>query len=195
MPRELEYKPLLYTTTIRNPERYKDFMNILKRFDGEILNDHTVELFERELFKVGLYRPMILPNSVKQKWASTQRGEFADEPLTDVETATIYRRNDPNANPVLKGHKEAGFPKGWQSRFDTQFKLMKVLGFVYYEWGKRIEFSQTGNYLADTVSISINEGVISREIVNPRNEQVAFMQAFAKQQRCNPFVRELNDNH
>ena len=71
---------------------------------------------------------------------------------------------------------------------------MKVLGFVYYEWGKRIEFSQTGNYLADTVSISINEGVISREIVNPRNEQVAFMQAFAKQQRCNPFVRELNDN-
>ena len=80
MPRELEYKPLLYTTTIRNPERYKDFMNILKRFDGEILNDHTVELFERELFKVGLYRPMILPNSVKQKWASTQRGEFADEP-------------------------------------------------------------------------------------------------------------------
>ena len=177
MPRELEYKPLLYTTTIRNPERYKDFMNILKRFDGEILNDHTVELFERELFKVGLYRPMILPNSVKQKWASTQRGEFADEPLTDVETATIYRRNDPNANPVLKGHKEAGFPKGWPSRFDTQFKLMKVLGFVYYEWGKRIEFSQTGNYLADTVSISINEGVISREIVNPRNEQVAFMQA------------------
>lgn len=127
MPRELEYKPLLYTTTIRNPERYKDFMNILKRFDGEILNDHTVELFERELFKVGLYRPMILPNSVKQKWASTQRGEFADEPLTDVETATIYRRNDPNANPVLKGHKEAGFPKGWPSRFDTQFKLMKVL--------------------------------------------------------------------
>ena len=194
MPRELEYKPLLYTTTIRNPERYKDFMHILKRFDGEILNDHTVELFERELFKVGLYRPMILPNSVKQKWALTQRGEFADEPLTDVETATIYRRNDPNVNPSLKGHKEAGYPKGWPSRFDTQFKLMKVLGFVYYEWGKRIEFSQTGDYLADTVSISINEGVISREIVNPRNEQVVFMQAFAKQQRCNPFVRELNDN-
>ena len=164
MPRELEYKPLLYTTTIRNPERYKDFMHILKRFNGETLNDRTVELFERELFKVGLYRPMILPDSVKQKWASTDRGEFADEPLTDAETAIVYKRNDPNVNAALKGHKEAGYPKGWPSRFDTQFKLMKVLGFVYYEWGQPIEFSQTGHYLADTVSISINEGVISREI-------------------------------
>ena len=194
MPRELEYKPLLYTTTIRNPERYKDFMHILKRFNGEILNDRTVELFERELFKVGLYRPMTLPESVKSKWRSTKRGEFADVPLTDEETAAIYQSNDPNINTALKGHKEAGYPKGWPSRFDTQFKLMKVLGFVYYEWGQPIEFSQTGHYLADTVSININEGVISREIVNPQNEQIAFMQAFAKQQRCNPFIRELNDN-
>lgn len=194
MPRKPEYKPLLYTTTIRNPERYKDFMHILKCFDGEILNERTVELFERDLFKVGLYRPIILPNSVKRKWASTTRGEFADEPLTDAETETIYKLNDPNINSVLKGHKEAGYPKGWPSRFDTQFKLMKVLGFVYYEWGKPIELSQTGHYLANTVSIGIDNGVISREIVNPQNEQIAFMQAFVKQQRRNPFIRELNDN-
>ena len=25
MPRKPEYKPLLYTTTIRNPERFKEF--------------------------------------------------------------------------------------------------------------------------------------------------------------------------
>ena len=49
MPRKPEYKPLLYTTTIRNPERFKDFMHILKRFNGRILNNKTVELFEREL--------------------------------------------------------------------------------------------------------------------------------------------------
>ena len=187
MSKELEYKPLLYTTTIRNPERYKDFMNILKRFNGKILNDTTVELFERELFKVGLYRPMNIPKSVKDKWASTKNGEFADEPLTDTETQAIYKKSTQN-------HKEAGFPKGWPSRFDTQFKLMKVLGFLYYEWGKPIEFSQTGQYLANAVSIKIENGLISREIVNPQNEQIAFMQAFAKQQRCNPFIRELNDN-
>ena len=194
MPRELEYKPLLYTTTIRNPERYKDFMHILMRFDGKILNEETVELFEREVFKVGLYRPMILPDAVVKKWKSTSRGEFSDIALTDQETKDVYRLNDPVENPNIKGHKEAGFPKGWASRFDTQFKLMKVLGFVYYEWYKPIKFSQTGRYLADTVSIKVDGLDISREIVNPQNEQVAFLQAFAKQQRCNPFIRELNDN-
>lgn len=194
MPKELEYKPLLYTTTIRNPERYKDFMHILKRFDGKILNNETVELFERELFKVGLYRPKILPSSVTSKWGSTKRGEFAEESLTDAETEAIYKCNDPDINTNLIGHKEAGYPKGWPSRFDTQFKLMKVLGFVYYEWDKPIEFSETGNSLANTVSIKINKGLISREIVSPQNERLAFMQAFAKHQRCNPFIRERNDN-
>ena len=65
MPRKPEYKPLLYTTTIRNPERFKDFMHILKRFNGRILNNKTVELFERELFKVGLYRPMKRPEQFR----------------------------------------------------------------------------------------------------------------------------------
>lgn len=194
MPRKPEYKPLLYTTTIRNPERFKDFMHILKRFNGRILNNKTVELFERELFKVGLYRPMKRPETVQDKWKSTKNGELASKPLTDEETKDVYQQNDPQVNKSIKGHKEAGFPKGWPSRFDTQFKLMKVLGFVYYEWGKPINFSQTGNYLADTVSIEIDSGAISREIVNPQNEQIAFMQAFAKQQRCNPFICELNDN-
>ena len=188
------YKPLLYTTTIRNPERYKDFMHILKRFDGMILNEDTVRSVERELFKVGLYRPMMRPESVISKWASTKNGEFAETTLTDDETAILYDMNDPIVNEDIKGHKEAGFPKGWPSRFDTQFKLMKVLGFVYYRMGAPIKFSQTGNYLADSVRISTDEGVVSREITNPQFEQMAFLQAFSKQQRCNPFVNELNDN-
>ena len=53
MPRELEYKPLLYTTTIRNPERYKDFIFLLKKFDGQILTAEVVEKIEREASSVG----------------------------------------------------------------------------------------------------------------------------------------------
>lgn len=89
MPRKPEYKPLLYTTTIRNPERFKDFMHILKRFNGRILNNKTVELFERELFKVGLYRPMKRPETVQDKWKSTKNGELASKPLTDEETKDV----------------------------------------------------------------------------------------------------------
>lgn len=31
MARQSEYKPLLYTTTVRNPERYKDFIPSIEK--------------------------------------------------------------------------------------------------------------------------------------------------------------------
>lgn len=196
MARLSEYKPLLYTTTVRNPERYKDFIHLLKNFDGQILTSEVVELFERETFKCGLYRPMKrIPASVKEKWGNTSTGDFGEFALTDAETKAIYDGNDPSLHSDIKGHKEAGFARGWESRFDTQFKLLKVLGFVYYKMGEPIVFSETGNFLANSVSITYNsDGTVNREIINPQNEQAAFLQAFAKQQRCNPFIRELNDN-
>ena len=196
MPRQSEYKPLLYTTTVRNPERYKDFIHLLKKFDGQILTADIVEQFEREAFKCGLYRPVKrIPESAKLKWGNKAPGDFGEYALTDEETKAIFDGNDPRIHTDIAGHKEAGFERGWESRFETQFKLLKVLGFVYYNMGERIEFSETGNFLADTVSITYDDnGTVNREIVKPQNEQIAFMQAFAKQQRCNPFIRELNDN-
>ena len=196
MARQSEYKPLLYTTTVRNPERYKDFISILKKFDGQILTADIIEQFERETFKCGLYRPVKrIPVSVKEKWGKTKNGDFGEYALTDEETKAIYDGNDPNLHNDIKGHKEAGFKRGWESRFDTQFKLLKSLGFVYYKMGEPIKFSETGNFLASAVSITYEQdGTVNHTVVKPQNEQIAFMQAFAKQQRCNPFIRELNDN-
>lgn len=196
MPRPPEYKPLLYTTTVRNPERYKDFIHLLKRFDGQILTTDIVEQFEHECFKCGLYRPVKrIPESARQKWGNTSTGDFGEYALTSEETKAIFDGNDPRIHLDIKGHKEAGFERGWESRFDTQFKLLKVLGFVYYKMGEPIVFSEIGNFLADSVEITYgSDGTVNREIVNPQNEQAAFMQAFAKQQCCNPFIRELNDN-
>lgn len=196
MAKSSNYKPLLYTTTVRNPERYKDFIHLLKKFDGQILTSDIIKQFERETFKCGLYRPVKrIPASAKQKWGNTHTGDFGEYALTDNETQTIYDENDPNIHADIKGHKESGFARGWESRFDTQFKLLKVLGFVYYKIGEPIVFSETGNFLANAVSITYDaNGTVNREIINPQNEQAAFLQAFAKQQRCNPFIRELNDN-
>lgn len=196
MARKAKYKPLLYTTTVRNPERYKDFIHLLKQFDGHTLTADVIEKIERETFKCGLYRPKKrIPASAKAKWGNTKVGDFGEYALTDEETKIIYDGNDPNLCDDIKGHKEAGFEKGWESRFDTQYKLLKVLGFVYYRMGEPIRFSETGNFLASAVEITYGaDGTVNREIVNPQNEQIAFMQAFAKQQRCNPFIREKNDN-
>ena len=71
MARQSEYKPLLYTTTVRNPERYKDFIHLLKKFDGQILTADVVEQFEREAFKCGLYRPKsVFPNQQSRSGAT-----------------------------------------------------------------------------------------------------------------------------
>lgn len=79
-----------------------------------------------------------------------------------------------------QSHKEAGFEKGWQSRFDTWYKIGKELGFVYYWMGEAIEFSENGNMLLDKE--------------HPENEVLVFANAFAKYQRHNPFRRILNKN-
>lgn len=196
MPRNATYKPLLFTTTIRNPERFKDFMHILYKYNGMKLTEQVIEEVEKDIFTVGLYRPTKrLPLSVKSKWASTSPGEFAEEPLTPSEAKLVYDGNDPQQHDDIKGHKEAGFAKGWPSRFDTQYKLMKTLGFVWYKMEEPIRFSELGVYLAQSIEINQANGMIERRPSDtPQYEQMAFLQAFAKYQRCNPFVRELNDN-
>lgn len=196
MSRPAEYKPLLFTTTIRNPERVKDFLFILRKYDRQILTNDVIESVEKDLFTVGLYRPSKrIPSSVKAKWASTRVGEFAEEALTPEEAKIVYDNNDPQLHDDIKGHKEAGFAKGWPSRFETQYMLMRSLGFVYYKMNEPIIFSEIGKYLASSVEIEITSGYVDRHpSATPQYEQMAFMQAFAKYQRCNPFVRELNDN-
>lgn len=182
-----KYKPLLYTTTIRNPERYKDFMHVLLKYDGVVLNDQSVKSIEKDLFRVGLYRPMIRCASIADKWKEADKGDVALYALTEEEADFLYKNNP-------QKHKEAGFTAGWLSRFDTQFKLMKILGFVFYGQGQKIEFSESGRLLANSVSITIEGEIIKKEIINPHQERLAFLNAFARHQRGNPFIRELNKN-
>lgn len=74
--RESTYKPLLFTTTVRNPERMKRLLNVLSKFNGEILTSELAENIIAELIKYGVYRPMKISNSVKEKWSSSKKGNF-----------------------------------------------------------------------------------------------------------------------
>jgi len=167
MPRrQQEYKPLLFTTTMRNPERLKDFLLVFKEFDGEILTNKIIEKVAKSLIKKGLYKPMKVSLSVKDKWKN-------EIELSGAETKKVF-----DDNP--QSHKEAGFERGWPSRFDTWFKIAKELGFVWYWQNEKIEFSESGNMLLDKEK--------------PENELMVFANAFAKYQRQNPFRRVLNKN-
>ncbi|MFA5024484.1 MAG: AlwI family type II restriction endonuclease [Patescibacteria group bacterium] len=164
--RESEYKPLLFTTTLRNPERLKWFLGILKEYNGQILTDKLAEDISGEVIRSGLYKPTKISLVVKKKIEE-------QEPLSDEEVKRVLEDNPQN-------HKEAGFSKGWASRFDTWFKITKELGFVYYKNGENIRFSDIGLKLVD------NE--------HPEFEQQAFLNAFVKYQSNSPFRRVLNEN-
>ena len=164
--REAEYKPLLFTTTMRNPERLKDFLTVLAEYDGEILTNEIIDKVAKSLIQKGLYQPMKISPTVKDKWKN-------EIELSEAETEKVFIDNP-------QSHKEAGFEKGWPSRFDTWFKIAKELGFVWYWPNEKIIFSESGKMLLDKEK--------------PENELMIFANAFAKYQRDNPFRRVLNKN-
>jgi hypothetical protein len=166
MPRASEYKPLLFTTTMRNPERLKNFLFILSEYDGEILTKKIIEDTAKILIKKGLYQPTRVSQEIKDKWNN-------EIELSTGETEKIFLENP-------QEHKEAGFERGWPSRFDTWFKIAKELGFIWYWPDEKIVLSDTGKMLLDKEK--------------PENELMIFANAFAKYQRDNPFRRVLNKN-
>lgn len=184
-----EYKPLLYTTTMRNPGRLKFMLYVLNKFEGHILDDELAEKICGETIRYGLYRPTKQLLSVKNKWSSTSKGEFSEYMLDDQEVKLMLRNNP-------QSHKEAGFAKGWPSRFATIYDLTKELGLAYYWTGEPIVISTLAHHLLKSFEIEIesDSGFITTEITHPEYEQQVFLQAMAKSQRKNPFVRVLNDN-
>lgn len=187
--REPEYKPLLYTTTMRNPGRLKYMLYVLNQFDGQILNDDLATVICGETIRYGLYRPMKKILSVQNKWASTSNGEFSEYMLNNEEVKLMLRNNP-------QSHKEAGFARGWPSRFATIYDLTKELGLAYYWPGEPIIISPLAHHLLSSFTIEVDSasGFVICEITHPEYEQQVFLQAMAKSQRMNPFVRVLNDN-
>lgn len=182
-----KYKPLLYTTTMRNPERLKYMLYILAKFKGEILTDDLATKIVGETIRYGLYRPMKQNNMIKSKWKSTPMGVFSEFILTDDEVDFMLTNNPQH-------HKEAGFAKGFPSRFATIYDLTKELGLAYYKPQQPITISELGEHLLKSINISVSGDEIMYEFVSPEYEQQVFLQAMSKSQRKNPFVRVLNDN-
>lgn len=169
-----ERKPLSFSTTMRNPERIAGFLTCLKEFEGWILNSDVIRLIIKSVLNKGLYSTMYqnqnkpLLNQVREKEAT-----YSDKELEEIIL------NSP------QDHKEAGFEKGWDSRFDTWYKLPMEFGFIYYEMGKPIQISATGHMLIDAYqAVPINEEKI----------QNVFLNALIKYPTNNPFRKNLNSN-
>ena len=189
--RNSEFKPLLYTTTLRNPWRAKGLLNILSRYNWKILSNENISIIMWEIIKYWLYRPtQWLTNDIIEKWWSKRISNFSPiwkKILTDNEVKKLLIENP-------QDHKEAWFDKWWWSRFATIFDLLKELWFVYFWLNEKIEFSEIWLKLANSVKIELEDNDILLSDIHPEFEQEAFLHALAKSQRNNPFVRVLNEN-
>lgn len=126
-----KYRQVSFSTTLRNPNRIYGFLLAIKKYDGIILNNQSIENIMTKLISEGIYKPMKKSEVVKNKW---NNGEI----LTIEETKKIMLDNP-------QTHKEAGFDEGWPSRWATQYSLLKEFGFIYYEINKKIIITDKGN--------------------------------------------------
>lgn len=127
----LKYKPLSFSTTLRNPERMGEILVIMKNFDNKIMsedlcNDIYVKFIET---KTVFPQKAIRENGWKEKY---EKFSFTDEELGKI------------LSDYDNSHKEAGFPAGTASRVDTYLRLIKEFGLIYYEFDKVIKLTKSG---------------------------------------------------
>ena len=175
MPRERkpQHKPLSFSTTMRNPVRIAAFLNSVLPYEGQLLTNEIVEKVAISLIVNKLYKPVYVSKK------ETLNEKYRSDELFTVDEATEIMINSP------QDHKEAGFEKGWQSRFDTWYKLSMEFGFIYYEMNAPVIISTTGHMLVD----SLNE--------IPKNDekiQSVFLNSMMKYQTNNPFRKNANSN-
>lgn len=182
--KRVERKPLSFSTTIRNPERIAVFLKSMVPFEGEILTNEII----KKIIKYWLINKLIRPDSVFRENDNLKSIFYGKEKFTDEQAEYIYNR----VIQITKGHKEAGFDKGWPSRFQTYMMLPRELGFIYYNINQKIQISETGKLLIDSISDEeINENKIVSEATKVSD---VFLNALVKYQTNNPFRRNLIEN-
>lgn len=70
-------------TTVRNPERLKDFLKVLAEFEGQDFNYETQALYQKALVKNKLFKPNDTPDDLKMEYDNPEK--FSDE-----DTETIF---------------------------------------------------------------------------------------------------------
>lgn len=167
-------KPLSFSTTIRNPERIPNFLRCILPYEGKILTSNIIHEVVKNVIKEKEYTPMYVSRTPELKQISQSENDFFSE-----EQLELIIEKSPQK------HKEAGFAYGWDSRFDTWYKMIKEFGFIKYAMGKSIIVTETGHMLVDAYL---------EEPSNSNKIQRVFLNALMKYQTNNPLRRNLNEN-
>lgn len=156
---------------MRNPERIADFLRILLPYENHTLTHDIIMRIVASLIQNKLY----IPN-----YASRHHKHIieSDELFSEMQVQEIIEHSP-------QEHKEAGFAKGWDSRFDTWYKLCKEFGFCTYAMNEPLLISNTGHLLIDALNeVPSNESKIAN----------VFLNCMMKYQSNNPFRNTRNAN-
>ena len=170
--RERSFKPLLFDTTLRNPERIKQFLSILKTYENTVLNNALIHLIVRDVIAAKIYKTNYEMSVDEYKRIYYEETEsFTSEQLEDIIA------NSP------QNHQEGGFDRGWPSRFFTWYKFIRALGFVYFNLNEKIKISKTGDLLIK----ALNDD-------NHDLEKLVFRNAMSRFNRNSAFIFSANEN-
>ncbi|MBD5165237.1 AlwI family type II restriction endonuclease [Helicobacter sp.] len=167
--RNAQYKILSFSTTMRNPQRIAAFLKALLPYEERILTHEII----MEIIANWIQNKFYTPNYAKLNFKDILE---SDEYFTDSQVQEIIDNSPQN-------HKEAGFSRGWDSRFDTFYKLPMEFGFCFYAMNEPLKISKTGHLLIDAVNEN-NEAKIAN----------IFLNCMMKYQCNNPFRSVLNAN-
>lgn len=139
-----------------------------------LLTSGVIHKVVKNLIREKEYTPMFVQRTPALR---AVRYSF-DDIFTDEQLEQIV------ANSPQK-HKERGFAYGWDSRFDTWYKMLKEFGFIKYAMNEPIQITSTGHMIVDAYL---------EEPCNERKIQTVFLNALMKYQTNNPLRKTLNEN-
>lgn len=175
-------KIISFSTTMRNPNRIGQFLAIIERFENKILDSKVINEIIKNVLSYRLYRPTTINNNAELK-------ELFDD--------NYYVFNQNELDKIIQlspqNHKEKGFEKGWESRFDTWYKLMSEFGFCYYAKGKKILISDSGKMLVNAYYDKENNNF--KDNVDESIVGAIFLNALVKYEIGNPYKKNLNHNN
>lgn len=125
------YKVFSINTTIRNPQRNRDFLIAFKPFSGQVFTADSAHAYLWELIKKGIYQVSDIPNEIRQKWEN------------DIELTPSEIRQAIDDNPQATG---------LYGRTMTHLRSLRDQGFVQFSSAKRnniITITRLGQEIID----------------------------------------------
>lgn len=120
------YKQMAFETAVRNPERYLRILNIVKNYEGRLLDDNCLLEIVSTLYLVGEFS-----------------GDGVD--IDNYSTVETIKNAVNKVNSTRRA--DGGFPAGYASRFWTYMRTLSEFGLVYARYKEKFEFSDMAKKL------------------------------------------------